>query len=67
MVDKGKRRTPEDSDGSSPAGDDELPERWSAQRKTELVLRLLRGDAIDSVSRESKVPGSAIHRRRVDQ
>ncbi len=34
----------------------ELPDRWSAQRKTELVLRLLRGEALDAVSRESQVP-----------
>src|SRR3981189_240601 len=34
----------------------ELPERWSVQRKTELVLRLLRGEALDAVSRESQVP-----------
>jgi len=33
-----------------------LPERWSAARKTELVLRLLRGEALDAVSRESQVP-----------
>src|SRR5216684_6272789 len=35
---------------------DELPERWSVQRKTELVLRLLRGEVLDAVSRESQVP-----------
>jgi transposase len=34
----------------------ELPERWSAQRKAELVLRLLRGEVLDAVSRESQVP-----------
>ena len=34
----------------------DLPERWSVQRKTELVLRLLRGEALDAVSRESQVP-----------
>jgi transposase len=34
----------------------EIPERWSAQRKAELVLRLLRGEALDAVSRESQVP-----------
>lgn len=34
----------------------EPPDRWSAQRKTELVLRLLRGESLDSVSRESQVP-----------
>ena len=34
----------------------EIPERWSAQRKTELVLRLLRGETLDAVARESQVP-----------
>ncbi len=34
----------------------ELPERWSVQRKTELVLRLLRGEALDAVSRDSQIP-----------
>jgi hypothetical protein len=35
---------------------EDLPERWSAQRKMELVLRLLRGEPLDAVSRESQVP-----------
>ena len=35
---------------------EDLPERWSIQRKTELVLRLLRGEVLDAVSRESQVP-----------
>ena len=35
---------------------EELPERWSVQRKAELVLRLLRGEGLDAVSRESQVP-----------
>ena len=30
----------------------ELPERWSAKAKTEVVLRLLRGEGVDVVSRE---------------
>jgi len=34
----------------------DLPERWSAKRKTEIVLRLLRGEALDQVSREVQVP-----------
>jgi transposase len=38
----------------------EPPERWSAQRKTELVLRLLRGELLDSVSRESQVPAHEV-------
>jgi len=41
---------------SSPPNELELPERWSVQRKAELVLRLLRGEALDAVSRESQVP-----------
>jgi transposase len=41
---------------SSPANEPELPERWSVQRKSELILRLLRGEALDAVSRESQVP-----------
>ena len=41
----------------APASDAaELPERWSAQRKADLVLRLLRGEALDAVSRDSQVP-----------
>jgi hypothetical protein len=44
------------SEPSSPPNEVELPERWSIQRKSELVLRLLRGEALDAVSRESQVP-----------
>jgi hypothetical protein len=35
---------------------EELPERWSAQRKMEVVLRLLRGEDLGEVSREVRVP-----------
>lgn len=35
---------------------EDLPERWSAQRKTEVVLRVIRGEAIDEVAREIQVP-----------
>src|SRR3954465_430665 len=47
-----------DSAGA-PAGAEapaEIPERWSAQRKAELVMRLLRGEALDAVARDSQVP-----------
>jgi hypothetical protein len=50
-------RTPPDSDVNTLAAGEELPERWSIQRKTELILRLLRGEGLDAVSRESQVPG----------
>ena len=33
-----------------------LPERWSAQRKMEVVLRLLRGEDLGELSREFQVP-----------
>ena len=38
------------------AGPPELPERWSVQRKQEIVLRLLRGEPLDQLSREAQVP-----------
>src|SRR4030095_13328133 len=47
------------SGGSDPvagAPTEELPERWSVQRKTELVLRVVRGESLEAVSRESQVP-----------
>jgi transposase len=34
----------------------ELPSRWSAKRKAEIVLRLLRGEELGTVSREIQVP-----------
>ncbi|MFH1763024.1 MAG: helix-turn-helix domain-containing protein, partial [Gemmatimonadota bacterium] len=36
-------------------GREEVPERWSVQRKTEVVLRLLRGEDLGELSREIKV------------
>jgi len=38
----------------------ELPERWSAQQKAEVVLRLLRGEDLGGLSREIKVPAHEI-------
>jgi len=32
---------------------EELPERWSARAKTEIVLRLLKGEELGTVSRET--------------
>jgi len=48
---------PEESQGKAKA---EIPERWSAQRKTEVVRRLLRGEDLLEVSREVKVPPSEL-------
>jgi transposase-like protein len=33
----------------------ETEKRWSAKKKAEIVLRLLRGEAIDTLSRENEV------------
>ena len=55
----GKKATKGNAGGDEgpAAGDaEDLPERWSAQRKMELVLRLLRGEPLEGVSRESQVP-----------
>ncbi len=55
---KDKARKPTTTPGCEPPPAEvlELRERWSVQRKTELVLRLLRGEALEAVSRESQVP-----------
>ena len=36
------------------------PERFSAQKKAEVVLRLLRGEEIDLLSRELRVPAARL-------
>jgi len=43
-----------------PSAQSELPERWSAQRKTEVVLRLLKGEDLGTLSREIQVPAHEI-------
>jgi hypothetical protein len=44
-----RKRTPPDNDGSTlAAAGEELPARWSVQRKTDLVPRLLRGEGLES-------------------
>jgi hypothetical protein len=43
---------------------EELPERWSARAKTEIVLRLLKGEELGTVSREIQVPVHELERWR---
>jgi hypothetical protein len=43
---------------------EELPERWSARAKTEIVLRLLKGEEVGTVSREMQVPVHELERWR---
>lgn len=53
MEPKSRKSSQEPTSGSEISA---VPERWSAQRKTEVVFRLVRGEPLDSVSRESQVP-----------
>lgn len=36
------------------------PKRWSASRKMEVILRHIRGESLDSLSREIGIPASKI-------
>lgn len=56
MKAKRQKGRPSGSEPTAGTAGEELPERWSVQRKTELVLRVLRGEPLDAVSRESQVP-----------
>jgi hypothetical protein len=38
--------------------------RWSAGRTTDAVLRLLRGESLEELSRELRVPGARLDNRR---
>ncbi len=51
----GRRPTGEDPAGASP-----VPRRWSARRKLEIVQRLLRGESLDALARETRQPASRI-------
>jgi len=42
------------------------PKRWSAKRKSEIVLRLLRGESLDALSRETGQPAAVLSRWRED-
>lgn len=43
-----------------PAPGRELPERWSAKQKAEVVLRLIRGEDLGALSREIQVPAHEV-------
>ena len=56
------RRLEEQDLASSRGRPEGLPKRWSAQRKAEVVLRLLRGEDIGEVSREVRVTPAELER-----
>ena len=47
-----------------PSDERELPERWSPQRKAEVVLRLLKGEDLGALSREIQVPAHELEELR---
>lgn len=51
----GAREGARSATGSAPSAAAEV-KRWSAGRKKQVVLRLLRGESVDAVSREVAVP-----------
>ena len=57
-------RSEEQDRARSRGGQAALPKRWSAQRKAEVVLRLLRGEDIGEVSREVRVAPPELERWR---
>src|SRR3954451_6881679 len=54
----GDRRVCSSAPDGRPKGGREV--RWSAQRKQEVVLRLLRGESLDGLARETGQPAGAI-------
>ncbi len=46
--------------------EESLPERWSAKAKSEVVLRLLRGESVEAVSREIQVVAHELETWRKD-
>lgn len=58
-------RSTDEQDGAGRLGRSAgLPKRWSARRKAEVVLRLLRGEDIGEVSREIRVAPPELERWR---
>ena len=58
-------RSTEERDSAKSRGRPEgLPKRWSARRKSEVVLRLLRREGIGEVSREVRVAAPELERWR---
>jgi transposase len=62
MKTRAQKGKPGSSELAPSAAAEELPERWSVPRKMELVLRLLRGESLEGVSRESQVPAHELER-----
>ena len=58
------RRSEEQDQARSRGRPEGLPKRWSALRKAEVVLRLLRGEDIGEVSREVRVAPPELERWR---
>lgn len=53
-------REPADDQRAERAAEGKREVRWSSRRKEELVLRLLRGESLDALARESGQPAGRI-------
>lgn len=51
---------PHPKGGEAAGSNQPLPKRWSAARKVEVVIRLLRGETLDALAREIRQPASRI-------
>lgn len=56
----GARREPQERAEGAPGGGSEDRGRFSSQRKMEAVLRLVRGESLDALSRELGVTGATL-------
>jgi transposase-like protein len=57
------KNTPKLPTGSGEKAGPKVIQRWSAARKRELVLRLLRGESLDLISREIGIEPHRVCRR----
>ena len=62
----GARRATGAGSGVAPAKNDNKVRRWSAKRKRDVVLRLLRGDDLELLSRELRVTAALLSQWRDD-
>ena len=45
---------------------EKIPERWSSKKKGEIVLRLFKGESVETLARESKISAGKISQWRDD-
>ena len=70
MARRSESEVPATERGRSPSGEAGTPRtgggRWTAQRKLEVVLRLLKGESLDQLSRELQVTAARLSQWRTE-